>query len=110
MRAIEPSAGKALEPCVGGSYAFTVRLLTLFLGGEEDIAKQKRVTGRTEIGWDPGQANPKQLEFFNSRTLYTAYGGAKGGGKTWAVRTKAIGGALLNPGIRILIMRCHYPE
>lgn len=81
-----------------------------FLGGEEAIAKQKRVTGRTEIGWDPGQANPKQLEFFNSRTLYTAYGGAKGGGKTWAVRTKAIGGALLNPGIRILIMRCHYPE
>ena len=81
-----------------------------FLGGEEDIAKQKRVTGRTEIGWDPGQANPKQLEFFNSRTLYTAYGGAKGGGKTWAVRTKAIGGALLNPGIRILIMRCPYPE
>ena len=102
--------GKALEPCVGGSYAFTVRLLALFWGGEEDIAKQKRVTGRTEIGWDPGQANPKQLEFFNSRTLYTAYGGAKGGGKTWAVRTKAIGGALLNPGIRILIMRCHYPE
>ena len=81
-----------------------------FLGGEEDIAKQKRVTGRTEIGWDPGEANPKQLEFFNSRALYTAYGGAKGGGKTWAVRTKAIGGALLNPGIRILIMRCHYPE
>ena len=81
-----------------------------FLGGEEAIAKQKRVTGRTEIGWDPGEANPKQLEFFNSRALYTAYGGAKGGGKTWAVRTKAIGGALLNPGIRILIMRCHYPE
>ena len=89
------------SPC--GSFCF-------FQGGEEKIAKQKRVTGRTEIGWDPGQANPKQLEFFNSRTLYTAYGGAKGGGKTWAVRTKAIGGALLNPGIRILIMRCHYPE
>ena len=85
-------------------------LFAFFQGGEEEIAKQKRVTGRTEIGWDPGEANPKQLEFFNSRALYTAYGGAKGGGKTWAVRTKAIGGALLNPGIRILIMRCHYPE
>ena len=62
------------------------------------------------IVWDPGTANEKQKLFFQSRTLYTCYGGAKGGGKTWAVRTKAIGGAIANPGIRILIMRCHYPE
>ena len=74
------------------------------------MARQKKTEGEREVLWDPGKANPKQLEFFHSRTLYTAYGGAKGGGKTWAVRTKAIGGALLNPGIRILIMRCHYPE
>lgn len=60
--------------------------------------------------WEPGEANPKQKLFYRSRALYTAYGGAKGGGKTHAVRTKAIGGALLNPGIRILIMRCTYPE
>lgn len=60
--------------------------------------------------WEPGEANPKQKLFYRSRSLYTAYGGAKGGGKTHAVRTKAIGGALLNPGIRILIMRCTYPE
>lgn len=63
-----------------------------------------------ELVWSPGEANPKQQEFFNSRTLYTAYGGAKGGGKTWAVRVKACGGALANPGIRILIMRKTYPE
>lgn len=74
------------------------------------MAKQKKTEGLREIVWDPGEANPRQREFFLSRALYTAYGGAKGGGKTWAVRTKAIGGALLNPGIRILIMRCHYPE
>ncbi|MGX8699614.1 MAG: phage terminase large subunit [bacterium] len=60
--------------------------------------------------WNPGEANPKQKLFFASRALYTAYGGAKGGGKTWAVRTKAIGGALMNPGIRILILRRTYPE
>lgn len=30
--------------------------------------------------WDPGTANEKQKEFFRSRALYTAYGGAKGGG------------------------------
>ena len=60
--------------------------------------------------WDPGTANPKQREFFRSRALYTAYGGAKGGGKTWAVRTKALLGAYYYPGIRILIMRRTYPE
>jgi len=63
-----------------------------------------------EIVWDPGRANPRQREFFASRALYTAYGGAKGGGKTWAVRVKAIGGAITHPGIRILIMRRTYPE
>ena len=63
-----------------------------------------------EVIWNVGKPNPKQEEFFKSRTLYTAYGGAKGGGKTWAVRVKAVGGALMNPGIRILIMRRTYPE
>ena len=63
-----------------------------------------------EIRWNPGVANEKQLEFFNSTTLYTCYGGAKGGGKTWAVRTKAAVGALKNDGIKILILRAHYPE
>ena len=63
-----------------------------------------------EYFWDPGEANPKQKLFFASRKLYTAYGGAKGGGKTWAVRTKALLGAYYYPGIRILIMRRTYPE
>lgn len=60
--------------------------------------------------FDPGKANAKQLEFFNSRVPYTCYGGAKGGGKTWALRVKAAGGALENDGIRILIIRAHYPD
>lgn len=71
--------------------------------------RMKAVEGG-EVIWNPGTANPKQKLFFESRTLYTAYGGAKGGGKTWAVRTKAIGGALCWEGIRILIMRRTYPE
>lgn len=75
------------------------------------MARQKALApGLHAVEWDPGEANPKQQKFFMSRTLYTAYGGAKGGGKTWAVRTKAVGGALNNPGIRILIMRRTYPE
>ena len=57
-----------------------------------------------------GTANKKQELFYRSRKLYTAYGGAKGGGKTHAIRTKAVGGALRWPGIRILIVRRTYPE
>ena len=63
-----------------------------------------------EYVWDPGEANPKQKLFFESRKLFTAYGGAKGGGKTWAVRTKALLGAYNYAGIRILILRRTYPE
>lgn len=72
----------------------------------------KRITesGDKEYVWDPGEANPKQKQFFASRKLYTAYGGAKGGGKTWAVRTKALLGAYNYDGIRILILRRTYPE
>lgn len=59
---------------------------------------------------DFGRANPKQALFYQSRTLYTAYGGARGGGKTHALRVKAVGGALTWQGIRILIIRRTYPE
>ena len=73
------------------------------------MPKQKRST-QTNFTWDPGHANEKQLLFDQSRTMYTAYGGARGGGKTHAVRIKAVGGAFTWPGIRILIVRKTYPE
>lgn len=69
----------------------------------------KKSTGPKETSWDPGEANPKQREFYAARTMFIGYGGAKGGGKTHAVRTKAFLGALMNEGIRILIMRLTYP-
>ena len=75
------------------------------------MAKRRALTGNganIEINFD--EPNPKQKEFFLSRATYTCYGGAKGGGKTWAVRVKAILGALTNDGIKILIMRQTYPE
>ncbi|MDR0906067.1 MAG: phage terminase large subunit [Oscillospiraceae bacterium] len=62
------------------------------------------------ITLDLGRANPKQMQFYTSRALYTAYGGAKGGGKTHAVRIKAVMGALRYRGIRILIVRRTYNE
>ena len=59
---------------------------------------------------DLGTLNPKQERFYNSTAKYTAYGGARGGGKTHAVRVKAVAGALRYPGIRILIIRRTYSE
>ena len=51
-----------------------------------------------------------QRAFFAARQKYICYGGARGGGKSWALRTKAVGGALRWPGIRILILRRTYPD
>lgn len=54
--------------------------------------------------------NPKQKQFFEADSRYVAYGGARGGGKSWAVRTKATLMAAKYPGIRILLMRKTFPE
>lgn len=51
------------------------------------------------------QPFPKQIEFFMAHTKYVAYGGARGGGKSWAGRTKSVFLALCNPGIQILLLR-----
>lgn len=59
---------------------------------------------------DVSTANPKQVRFFKAREPYIAYGGARGGGKSWAVRMKAAMLALRYPGIRILIVRRTLPE
>jgi phage terminase large subunit len=50
---------------------------------------------------------PKQIQFFNSTKRYIAYGGARGGGKSWAARTKALLMALDTDkqGIQILFLR-----
>ena len=52
-----------------------------------------------------GTPNPKQSEFFRSTARFTAYGGARGGGKSWALRRKLIALCLRYPGIHCLIIR-----
>ena len=52
-----------------------------------------------------GKPNPKQKEFFASRAKYTASGGARGGGKSWALRRKLVGLCLNYGGIRCLLIR-----
>ena len=54
--------------------------------------------------------NPRQEEFLKCEKKYVAFGGARGGGKSWAVRTKAVLMALKYPGIRILLVRRTRPE
>ena len=54
--------------------------------------------------------NPKQHEFLSAPERYVAYGGARGGGKSWAARIKAALLALGFDGITILILRRSYPE
>jgi len=57
-----------------------------------------------------GVPSEKQKEFFASKHRYTAYGGARGGGKSWALRRKLVLMALKYPGIRILLVRRTLPE
>ncbi len=52
-----------------------------------------------------GKPNKKQAEFFRSTAKFTAYGGARGGGKSWALRRKLILLCLRYPGIHCLIIR-----
>ncbi|MBO5196256.1 MAG: phage terminase large subunit [Clostridia bacterium] len=64
--------------------------------------------GNIELKLSP--PSDKQKLFLLSDATYTAFGGARGGGKSWAVRTKALLLALKYPGIKILIIRKTYPE
>ena len=57
-----------------------------------------------------GAPNPRQQAFFDSRARYTAYGGARGGGKSWALRRKLMGLCLRYAGIRCLLIRRSYAE
>jgi len=57
-----------------------------------------------------GKPSEKQKLFLRDHHRHVGYGGSRGGGKSWAVRTKAVRLALFNPGIKILIIRRTYPE
>ena len=52
----------------------------------------------------------KQKEFLLSKAKYTAYGGARGGGKSWALRYKLLLLCLRYAGIRTVIIRRTFPE
>ena len=71
-------------------------------------AKQAARARNTTV--DLGQLNPKQDQFLKSTALYCAFGGARGGGKSHAVRIDSVYGALTYAGIKILIVRRRYTD
>lgn len=54
--------------------------------------------------------NPKQKLFFEAEARYIAYGGARAGGKSWAMRVKFVLLCLFYPGIQCLLLRRTLPE
>lgn len=56
------------------------------------------------------EPNEKQKRFLSATVKHVGYGGARGGGKSWAVRTKAKLLAFNYPGIKQLIVRRTYKE
>ena len=60
--------------------------------------------------WYFGTPNARQDAVLRLRSRYVAYGGARGGGKSWLVRQKAVLEALTEAGIKQLIVRSTYPE
>ena len=57
-----------------------------------------------------GTPTDKQKRFLTAETRYIGYGGAKGGGKSHAIRAKATYLAFSYPGIQMLIVRRTLPE
>ncbi|MDR0931368.1 MAG: phage terminase large subunit [Clostridiales bacterium] len=57
-----------------------------------------------------GKPNARQREFFLSLARHTAYGGARGGGKSWAMRRKFVLLAFRYAGLKLLLMRRTLPE
>lgn len=59
---------------------------------------------RTEV------PNAQQVKFFEATQKYICYGGARGGGKSWAMRRKFVMLAMRYPGLKILLLRRTLPE
>ena len=58
----------------------------------------------------PGVPNERQKQFFASRARFIAYGGSRGGGKSWALRRKLVAMCLRYPELRALLIRRSFAE
>ena len=54
--------------------------------------------------------NPRQQEFFEAEGVHIAYGGARAGGKSFAMRRKFVMLAMRYPGLKLILFRRTLPE
>lgn len=54
--------------------------------------------------------NEKQIKFFKADAKHIGYGGARGGGKSWAMRRKFVMLAMNYAGLKLLLLRRSMPE
>lgn len=54
--------------------------------------------------------NPKQQEFFRAKARHIGYGGARGGGKSWAGRRKGVLLCMRYDGLKGILLRRTMPE
>ena len=82
------------------------------VGGIDDGRKRDdEVAGLNRVKFPlKGSPLPKQKTFFDAKTKYVAYGGARGGGKSWALRRKLVLMCLKYPNFSALLVRRTYPE
>lgn len=64
--------------------------------------------GKIRLQIDPPQE--KQKLFFKAFARYVAYGGARAGGKSWAMRTKMVLLCAYYPGLQCLLLRRTFAE
>ena len=57
-----------------------------------------------------GKPSEKQKKFLLDHHKIVGYGGARGGGKSWSIQTKAKLLAFKHKGIKIAIFRRKYPD
>ena len=75
------------------------------------MAAKKVNSDQRAVVADMGAPNSEpQWRFFLSKAKYTCYGGARCGGKSWAIVRKPAMGAYQYPGIQIIMLRREYDQ
>lgn len=62
------------------------------------------------VKWDMSKTNDKQVKFFKAKRKHVGYGGARGGGKSWAMRIKLSLLAAKHKNLHVLLLRRTFPE
>lgn len=65
---------------------------------------------QSSINIDLSHCSEKQLQFLRCKKRFVGYGGARGGGKSWALRKKITLLCMRYDGIKVLLLRRTYPE